>query len=140
MSNAGIEDRPADAERAASGPSTAEGQEDRRASPRRSTQLRVVADGVKLTAVNVSRRGMQLSCPALLFGLLQPSVDAGPVSLEIDLPEGSTTILPARIVYAAHYRYEYLVGVCFTVTAGEAYQAFLRGCVPDEPAAAPADP
>jgi hypothetical protein len=99
--------------------------------------MRVEAAEVSLATTNVSLSGMQLSCPALLFGLLQPALDRGTLELSLLLPDESVARCACAVVYVSHYGYQYLVGVTFLAFEGDGYERFRRACLdppgPEEP-------
>ena len=103
--------------------------EDRRGCPRLSATLRVEAAGVNLATTNVSTSGMQLSCPGLLFGLLQPALERGTLDAKVELGPDVTVTVRCGVVYVAHYGYEYLLGARFVEFEGDGFELFRRYCL-----------
>lgn len=116
--------------------------EDRRGDPRLEVLLRAEANGVVLWATNVSSGGMQLRCPALVFGLLQPGVESGELSILLWAADEVSIPLRCAVVYLAHYGYDYLLGVRFAGVTEDDYALYRRHCLgeagadvePDAPA------
>jgi len=102
--------------------------------------MRVDAGGVGLTTTNVSLRGMQLSCPGLLFGLLQPALDRGTVELTLFLPDNTAARTACAVAYVSHYGYEYLIGVSFLAFEDDGYERFRRACLEGAEEQGPAAP
>lgn len=110
--------------------------EDRRSSYRLDALLRAEANGVVLWTTNVSSGGMQLRCPALVFGLLQPGVDTGELSVLLRLTDEVSIPIRCAVVYLAHYGYDYLLGVRFAGIAEDDYTLYRRHCLAEvEPSA-----
>ena len=103
--------------------------EDRRSSSRLDVLLRAEANGVVLWTTNVSSGGMQLRCPALVFGLLQPGVDTGELSVLLRLTDEVSIPIRCAVVYLAHYGYDYLLGVRFAGIAEDDYALYRRHCL-----------
>ena len=116
------------------------GAEERRSCPRSPSQLRVEAGGVHLATTNVSTSGMQLSCPALLFGLLQPHLERGTLEATLQLLPDVAVPVRCAVVYVAHYGYEYLLGARFVEFEGDGLALFGRHCLEGDTAEAPEEP
>jgi hypothetical protein len=93
------------------------------------TWLRAEANGVQVWVANASGGGMQLRCPALVFGLLQPAVETG--ELAVVLRDGGEAAIPTRcaVVYLAYYGYDYLLGVRFVHVDEAAYERYCHHCL-----------
>ncbi len=107
---------------------SAEG-EDRRGDPRQEVLLRAEANGVVLWTTNLSSGGMQLRCPALVFGLLQPGVESGELSILLWADADVSISMRCAVVYLAHYGYDYLLGVRFAGVAEDEYARYRRHCL-----------
>lgn len=105
--------------------------EDRRGDPRQEVLLRAEANGVVLWTTNVSSGGMQLRCPALVFGLLQPGVESGELSVLLWAADDVSISMRCAVVYLAHYGYDYLLGVRFAGVAEDDYALYRRHCLGD---------
>ncbi len=103
--------------------------DERRSDQRVETWLRAEANGVQVWVTNASGGGMQLRCPALVFGLLQPAVETG--ELAVVVRDGEEVEIPTRcaVVYLAYYGYDYLLGVRFVQVDDEAYAQYRRHCL-----------
>jgi len=116
------------------------GATDRRTCPRSPSRLRVEAGGVHLATTNVSTSGMQLSCPALLFGLLQPHLERGTLEATLQLLPDVAVPVRCAVVYVAHYGYEYLLGARFVEFEGDGLALLRRHCLESDAAEAPEEP
>jgi hypothetical protein len=113
--------------------------EDRRGDPRQEVLLRAEANGVVLWTTNVSSGGMQLRCPALVFGLLQPGVESGELSILLWAAADVSIPMRCAVVYLAHYGYDYLLGVRFAGVAEDDYARYRRHCLGESGADVEAD-
>lgn len=103
--------------------------EERRECPRLAHQLRVTAGGLALATTNLSTSGLQVECPGLLYGLLQPEAESRSMQLSMQFPDGQTVHVRCEVVYVAYYGYDYLLGLRFAEFEGEG-RNILRGyCV-----------
>lgn len=119
-------------------PATLGAAEDRRGERRVDVVFPAEANGVVLWTTNASRGGMQLRCPALVFGLLQPHVETGKLYIQLRVTDQRSIALGCAVVYLAHYGYDYLLGVRLAnVTAGD-YALYRQHCLGE--AASPSHP
>ena len=92
--------------------------------------LTIDAMGLPITSRNVSRSGLQLSCPSMNYRLLQERFEQGRIELAIELPGGEKVRAHARRIYASSYEDEYLIGVQLSAlneADEQAYTAYLEG-------------
>ena len=90
-----------------------------------SAALAIEAFGLPLTSRNVSKFGMQLSCPSMNYRLLHEHFEEGDVRLAIELAGGEQINADARRVYASSYDDEYLIGIVLSGFSEADEQSYL---------------
>jgi hypothetical protein len=84
---------------------------EKRRHPRYAVALPVSLRGLPLWTRNLSSSGLQVSCPAMNFGLLFGSGPREELEIELSAPNRRCLRLGCRVVYASQHGDEHLVGL-----------------------------
>ena len=92
---------------------------ERRTATRLTKQIPIRVGHAEFSSTNLSRTGMQISCPSMWKLRIQPIIDAGTMTATMELPEAQQVTFEGKVVYSSAVDDEYLVGIEFSSFHGE---------------------